>query len=72
MFHAQGCRGAGFSAIAQIVDEARIVRSKAAEPGAGHGVGRKETLDFPDQHEVFLRDDSKKDFSYVDGLILQV
>ncbi|MBU6394944.1 MAG: hypothetical protein KGQ75_10260 [Sphingomonadales bacterium] len=50
MFHACLRCGTGFAAIAQIVDEARIMRGKAAELRARHGVLRKEPLDLAYQH----------------------
>ncbi|MBX9662106.1 MAG: hypothetical protein K5Q19_02100 [Novosphingobium sp.] len=50
MFHAPRCSGAGFAAIAQIVDKARIVRGEAAEFCAWHGVVAKEPLDLAYQH----------------------
>jgi hypothetical protein len=50
MVHAQGQRGTGFAAAAQIIEKARIVRGETAELGARHLLLGQESFDLSDQH----------------------
>ncbi|MFM5885980.1 MAG: hypothetical protein ACKOQ3_11785 [Novosphingobium sp.] len=63
MFHALFRGGAGGSAIAQVFDEARIVRGEPAEPGPWHSGFAQEALDPGYQHcsAPFLPGESTKE-----------
>jgi len=72
MVHAQGQRGTGFAAAAQIIEKARIVRGETAELGARHLLLGQEFFDLLISMAACLRNDPGKDSSYSAVEILHI